>query len=129
MNKILEKNYLLIEKKSKFYCYILELTDEKNFVKMKEAIAKEHSKATHIVYAYRINSENSLLIEKAFNAKEPQNTASKPLLKALRLKNATNIAIFVARYYGGIKLGVGLLCRSYFNVSIKSLEAFKFKNF
>ncbi len=122
MNKEIENNfYLLLEKKSKFYSYAFKIFNEKDANRLIELLKEHHIKASHIVYSYRIGSLNSLL-EKSFNAKEPQGTASRPLIKVLNLKNTSNIIIVIARYYGGVKLGKSLLSRSYFKAAIGALE-------
>ncbi|BCZ17783.1 YigZ family protein [Helicobacter sp. NHP19-003] len=74
-------------------------------------LQKEHSKARHIVYAYRHLKDNT--IEEALHEdREPRNS-TKPLIDILRREDLINVAIFVVRYFGGVLLGVGGLMKAY----------------
>ncbi len=44
---------------------------------------------------------------------EPSGSAGKPMLFALQQAKLTNVVAVVARYFGGVKLGVGPLARAY----------------
>ena len=68
--------------------------------------------ATHYCYAYTLGSGEEKL-EYATDAGEPTNTAGPPILAAIRATGLTNIIVVVARYYGGINLGIGGLIRAY----------------
>ena len=52
-------------------------------------------------------------IEYASDAGEPTNSAGAPILAAIRANGLSNAVIVVARYYGGINLGIGGLLRAY----------------
>ena len=69
-------------------------------------------KATHYCYAYTLGSGDEKL-EYATDAGEPTNTAGPPILAAIRATGLTNIIVVVARYFGGINLGIGGLIRAY----------------
>lgn len=105
------------ENKSKFYGFIIKTDSVDNFKAELEAIKKEHSKAKHVVYAYIIGSAS-----KSTDDKEPKGTAGRPLLELLHKKGINNTAIVVVRYFGGSKLGVGKLLRTYLQAGIKALE-------
>lgn len=106
MKKINESYYEI--KKSKFYGYLYQINDAKEVDIILDSLKKEHKKARHIVYAYKINN-----LEKKFEDKEPSNTAGTPILNLINIKNLNNICIFVVRYFGGTLLGRGPLTRSY----------------
>ena len=89
----------------------------KLFKKELAKIQKEHSKARHVVYAYRIG-QNS----KSCDDKEPKGTGGRPILELLNKKNLNDIAIIVVRYYGGVQLGAGRLLRTYLNSAIAVLD-------
>ena len=44
---------------------------------------------------------------------EPAGTAGKPVWEILKGRGVTNVALFVVRYFGGIKLGTGGLVKAY----------------
>lgn len=76
-------------------------------------LSKNHPKATHIVWAYRYLNKFNQIVENQNDDKEPKNRAGLPCLNALRGANLINSAVFVVRYFGGIKLGTGGLIRAY----------------
>lgn len=95
-------------KKSKFIglCYEIDNQDQaKNII---ENLKKEHKKARHIPYAYKVNNT-----AKKTDDKEPTNTAGLPIYNILERKGLNNHLIAVIRYFGGIKLGAGGLLRAY----------------
>ena len=105
--KLLKKVTIEI-KKSKFIgiCYEINSPDEAK--EIIEILKKEHKKARHIPYAYKINNT-----AKKTDDKEPTNTAGLPIYNILERKNLNNHLVAVVRYFGGIKLGAGGLLRAY----------------
>ena len=75
-----------------------------------EYLKKEHKKARHIPYAYKIDN----LVKKT-DDKEPSNTAGTPIYNIIMQNDLNNVFIAVVRYFGGTLLGAGLLTRSYLN--------------
>ena len=98
-------------KKSKFISilYNIESIDEVNSII--DELKKEHKKARHIVYAYKINNQ-----EKNYSDKEPSGT-TRGLIDLIHVKNLDNTLIVVIRYFGGILLGAGGLTRAYTKVA------------
>ena len=109
---LLIKSDELIVKKSKFigYYYKIDNIDEIN--KIIDNLKKEHKKARHIPYAYKIGN-----IVKKSDDKEPNGTAGLPILNIIEIKNLDNVIILVVRYFGGIKLGAGPLTRAYASIT------------
>ena len=102
----------LIEiKKSKFFGYLFDVNSLEEVTKILEKLKKEHKKATHICYAYKI--KNGQEIVKFNDDGEPSGTAGRPILNVIEKKNLQNIMVCVVRYFGGIKLGAGGLVRAY----------------
>ena len=57
------------------------------------------------------------IIEKYFDDGEPGGTAGAPIMEVLLKNDLVNVLAVVIRYFGGIKLGTGLLTRSYLNAA------------
>lgn len=107
----------IIEMKSKFIAYLIPLKSVDEFKEQLKAIQKEHHKARHIVYAYKIGT-----ITKSTDDGEPKHTAGRPLIELLLKKDINNVAIIVVRYFGGTKLGASKLLRTYLNSGIEVLK-------
>ena len=109
MKEILKEGYSKIEvEKSKFISYaffVKNLAEVNYFLKKLE---KEHQKARHICYAYKIGNN-----VKYNDDGEPSGTAGRPLLNLINQFDLDNVVIFVVRYFGGTLLGSGRLLRTY----------------
>ena len=104
---LLNENLVEI-KKSKFYGYLYSVDNENETANILENLKKEHKKARHFVYAYKIDG-----IERKSDDKEPSGTAGMPLYNIINKKDLNHVMIVVVRYFGGIKLGAGGLLRAY----------------
>ena len=108
------------EKGSRFigYCYIVKTEQE---VKKKiEIIKKKGKSANHYCFAYLLNYDKSIC--KFSDDGEPSYTAGKPILNQIKSHDLTNILIIVVRYFGGTKLGIPGLIRSYKNTTINAIN-------
>ena len=99
------------EKGSKFISYLFTVYSEKEVKKRLEEIKKIEHSARHHCYAYILNPDKSS--QRANDDGEPSSTAGKPILGQIQSNDLTNILIIVVRYFGGVKLGVPGLIRSY----------------
>ena len=108
--KKLNESYLEI-KKSKFIGLLYEVNSIDDVNSILSDLSKEHKKARHIVYAYKIGGQ-----EKNYSDKEPSGT-TRGLLDIIHMKNLDNSLIVVIRYFGGVLLGSGPLTRTYTKVS------------
>ncbi|HAY33694.1 MAG TPA: YigZ family protein [Bacteroidetes bacterium] len=81
---------------------------------------KKYYDASHFPFAYRtgIHTDNFRFSDDG----EPSGSAGKPLLEAIDKNNLTDIILVTARYFGGIKLGVGGLRRAFFASGEACLE-------
>ncbi len=104
------KNCEIIEKKSRFWGFLLECEKEEEVKTFLEELKKEHKKATHFCWACRLKTP---FCERAVDDGEPSGTAGRPILSVLQKKDLQNRAIIVVRYFGGVKLGAGGLLRAY----------------
>lgn len=107
--KKLNESYLEI-KKSKFIGILYQIDSINEIDTITNDLKKEHKKAKHIVYAYKIGS-----LEKNYVDKEPSGT-TRGLIDIIHKKELDNTLIVVIRYFGGILLGSGPLTRSYTKV-------------
>ena len=98
----------IIEKKSKFIAYYYEINSEDEAKQIINELKEEHKKARHIPYAYKLPST-----ARKSDDKEPSNTAGTPIYNLIEKKGLNNVFIAVVRYFGGTKLGAGLLTRTY----------------
>lgn len=112
---IKEKQEHLIEvMKSKFIALLIPLNNEEDFKPLLASLKKEHKKARHIVYAYRVGAKS-----KSCDDGEPKGTAGHPLLDLLYKKDINNVALLVVRYFGGTKLGASRLLRTYLQAGVE----------
>ena len=108
------------EKGSRFigYCYMVKTEQE---VKKKiEIIKKKEKSANHYCFAYLLNYDKSIC--KFSDDGEPSYSAGKPILNQIKSHDLTNILIIVVRYFGGTKLGIPGLIRSYKNTTINAIN-------
>ncbi len=97
--------------------------DAKQFV---DELRKQHSKANHVCYAYRIVSNNEI-IEYCTDDGEPNNSAGAPILGQIKSAEVLNVLVIVVRYFGGTKLGVSGLINAYKTTAQQALIASKKK--
>lgn len=77
-----------------------------------DRIEREFDDATHHVPAYLIGHGASTIAHCSDNG-EPSGTAGPPTLAVLQGSQLGDVAVVVARYFGGTKLGTGGLVRAY----------------
>jgi len=104
-------------KKSKFIAYYYEVFNKDEVDEILTNLKKEHKKARHIPYAYKIDN-----IIKKSDDKEPSNTAGTQIYNIIMQNDLNNILICVVRYFGGTLLGAGLLTRSYLNSAKEAIK-------
>ena len=105
---------------SKFiaYAYPIESIDE--FKKLLQALKKEHPKAVHHCFAYRIGTDGNVF--RVSDDGEPSGTAGKPILGQIDSRQVTNVLVVVVRYFGGTLLGVPGLINAYKTVTSLALQ-------
>ena len=96
---------------SKFIAYACPVDSADAFKKQLQQLKKEHPKAVHHCFAYRLGltGDNFRMSDDG----EPSGTAGKPILGQIDSRNLTNTAIIVVRYFGGTLLGVPGLINAY----------------
>ena len=114
------EDVLLKEKGSKFIGFAYPVNSETEIKERLNHLYEIHPKATHHCYAYRlgINGENY----RANDDGEPSGSAGLPIYNQLLAHQITNVLVVVIRYYGGTKLGVGGLVKTYKESAKLTLE-------
>lgn len=85
------------------------------------AVRDAHGDATHVVTAYRVRTDP--FREYADDDGEPPGSAGRPVLAVLQGRDLENVAVAVARYFGGTELGVGGLVRAYAETAAAAVDA------
>jgi len=115
------ENIIIKEKKSKFIGFAYPIESETEVKERIKIIKKEHPKATHHCYAYKLGlDENNF---RANDDGEPTGTAGKPILNQINSFNITNCLVIIVRYFGGTKLGVSGLIDAYKNCAKETLSS------
>ncbi len=99
------------ERGSTFIAYAFPVINSDEFKKKLNDLKKEHPKATHHCFAYRIGNDGNNF--RVSDAGEPSGTAGKPILAQIDSKQLTNTLVIVVRYFGGTLLGVPGLINAY----------------
>ena len=100
------------------YAYPIQSTDD--FKKYLQQLKKEHPKATHHCFAYRLGLDGNNF--RVSDGGEPSGTAGKPILGQIDGKELTNVLVIVVRYFGGTLLGVPGLINAYKTAAAMALQ-------
>lgn len=105
---------------SRFLSFLLPYSAFESFLsKLKE----EHRKATHFVYATRI--QRAQIIESFSDDGEPKGSSGIPTLNVLRGEDLVDVGLVTVRYFGGTLLGVGGLLRAYTQSAQQAIASMK----
>ncbi len=105
---------------SKFVAYSFPIDTPEDFKKHLAELKKEHPKAVHHCFAYRIGTDGKQF--RLSDDGEPSGTAGKQIMGQIDSKKATNLCIIVVRYFGGSLLGVPGLINAYKMSSLLVLQ-------
>jgi uncharacterized YigZ family protein len=105
---------------SKFIAFAYPVESVEDFKKCLQQLKKEHPKAVHHCFAYRIGTDGNNF--RVSDDGEPSGSAGKPMLGQIDSKEVTNIAVIVVRYFGGSLLGVPGLINAYKTVTSLVLQ-------
>ncbi|MEI9808644.1 MAG: YigZ family protein [Bacteroidota bacterium] len=105
---------------SRFIAYTFPIADVNQFKERLVEIKKEHPKATHHCFAYRLDLDgNSYRVS---DDGEPSGSAGRPILGQIDSKQVTNVLVIVVRYFGGTLLGVPGLINAYKSAASMALQ-------
>jgi uncharacterized YigZ family protein len=105
---------------SKFIAYVYPIAAAEDFKKFLQASKKEHPKAEHHCFAYRLGIDGNNF--RANDDGEPSGSAGRPILGQIDSKELINVAVIVVRYFGGSLLGVPGLINAYKMVTMLALQ-------
>ena len=105
---------------SKFIAYAFPIETADDFKKELQVLKKEHSKAVHHCFAYRIGTDGNNF--RSSDDGEPSGTAGKPILGQIDSKGLVNVAVIVVRYWGVILLGIPGLINAYKSAAALALQ-------
>jgi len=105
---------------SKFLAFSYPVSSAIEVKERLQVLKKEHPKANHHCYAYRIGTDGTQY--RANDDGEPSGSAGKPILGQIDSLGLTNILVVVVRYFGGSLLGVPGLINAYKTATALSLE-------
>jgi uncharacterized YigZ family protein len=105
---------------SKFIAYAFPIAAVNEFKEKLAGVKKEHPKATHHCFAYRIGTDGNNF--RVSDDGEPSGSAGRPILGQIDSKQVTNILIVVVRYFGGTLLGVPGLINAYKTAASLALQ-------
>lgn len=105
---------------SKFLAYAWPVRTEEEALEHLEALRKEHFKARHHCFAWRLGPDGSRF--RANDDGEPSGTAGRPILGQIDSFNLTNVVIVVVRYFGGTLLGASGLIQAYREAAAEALR-------
>lgn len=108
------------ERGSKFIAFAYPIETVDDFKKLLQNLKKEHPKAVHHCFAYRIGTDGNTF--RVSDDGEPAGTAGRPILGQIDSKEITNTAVIVVRYFGGTLLGVPGLINAYKTATTLALQ-------
>ncbi len=105
---------------SRFLAYAFPVATADDFKNRLQQLKKEHPKANHHCFAYRIglNGNNFRVSDDG----EPGGSAGRPILGQIDSQQLINTAVVVVRYFGGTLLGVPGLINAYKLATAMSLQ-------
>jgi len=105
---------------SKFIAYAFPIKDVNQFKERLGEVKKEHPKATHHCFAYRLGLDGNNF--RVADDGEPSGSAGRPILGQIDSKQLTNVLVIVVRYFGGTLLGVPGLINAYKTAASLALQ-------
>jgi uncharacterized YigZ family protein len=105
---------------SRFLAFAFPIATADDLKKKLQVLKKEHPKAVHHCFAYRIGADGNNF--RSSDDGEPSGTAGKPILGQIDSKGITDVAVIVVRYWGGTMLGVPGLINAYKTAAALALQ-------
>lgn len=110
---------------SKFLAFAWPVRTEAEALAHLESLRKEHFKARHHCFAWRLGPDGSRF--RANDDGEPSGTAGRPMLGQIDAFQLTDILVVVVRYFGGTLLGTSGLIQAYREATAEALRQAEIK--
>ena len=108
------------DKNSRFLAFAFPILTADDFKTQLEQLKKEHFKAKHHCFAYRLGYDGTNF--RANDDGEPSGSAGRPILGQIDSFELTDTAVIVVRYFGGVLLGVPGLINAYKTATHNALQ-------
>lgn len=108
-----------VEKRSRFLGKVRHVKTEEEARAFIDAMKKQYHDARHNCWCYVLQSG----VMRYSDDGEPQGTAGQPMLNVFQKEAVTDVVCVVTRYFGGVLLGAGGLCRAYTKSAKDALDA------
>lgn len=105
---------------SKFLGYAFSVAEETDALARIEALRKEHFKANHHCFAWRLGPDGARF--RSSDDGEPSGTAGRPILAQIDTAGLTDVVVVVVRYFGGTLLGTSGLIQAYRETAADTLK-------
>lgn len=109
---------------SRFIAYTFPAKDVAACKEQLAVVKKEHPKATHYCFAYRLGLDGNNF--RVSDDGEPSGSAGRPILGQIDSKEVTDVLVVVVRYFGGTLLGVPGLINAYRSAAALALQVTPF---
>ena len=106
------------EKRSRFIATASFADTEEKALAVLNAVRTANRTARHNVYAYVLQNGRTRYSDDG----EPAKTAGTPVLETIGHAGVADVIVVVTRYFGGILLGAGGLCRAYTKAAKDALD-------
>lgn len=105
---------------SKFIGFAFPVTNEHTIKSRLQELKKQHPKAVHHCYAYRLGTDGTRF--RANDDGEPSGSAGRPILGQIDSAGITDTLVVIVRYFGGTLLGVPGLINAYKTATADALK-------
>jgi uncharacterized YigZ family protein len=105
---------------SRFLAYAYPISSLLLFKERLASLKKEHPKAVHHCFAYRLGPEGTVF--RISDDGEPSGSAGRPILGQIDSRRLTDTLVVVVRYFGGTLLGVPGLINAYKTVTAMAID-------
>ena len=107
------------EKRSRFLGHVRRVETEAEARAFRDEMRKKYYDARHNCWCYVLHEGG---VVRYGDDGEPQGTAGQPILNVLEREGVQDVLCVVTRYFGGILLGAGGLCRAYTKAAKDALD-------